>query len=370
MKDEIARLEKQIAEPKPKAEPKKPVTAHAPGRSASRSSSSTAETELKLAKADEQRLKRGIDAYQTRVDNAPKREQEFQRPDARLRGARRELYQTLVEALRGGAARREHGAAAEGRAVPDPGLRPCPSYDADRAAPVAAAADEPGAVAGPGRRGDGPGRDARHLVPLGRRPTGLHHGARAGQHPADHHRGATPGGERWRFRLRHRRRCWWPGPGRRRLSYFIAHGNEQLAQLLSRGGRPRARHGHLPRLLRARAGPVRAPPPDPDFLYPDPGAPRGARPAPLRDPGAEGLHPPHRRGRHGQDHAAPGAPQRARQHHRGRLRLQLDAALPGHPRVHARGVRDRRSPASPTPSGSSRSRTSCSSGTAPARTRC
>ena len=51
---------------------------------------------------------------------------------------------------------------------------------------------------------------------------------------------------------------------------------------------------------------------------PDAGARGGARPAPLRRPGAQGLHPADRRGRDGQDHAAPGAARAAGRHDRGR----------------------------------------------------
>jgi hypothetical protein len=53
-----------------------------------------AETELKLAKADEQRIRRAIDTYQTRVENTPKSEQEFLEL-TRDYDATRELYQTL-----------------------------------------------------------------------------------------------------------------------------------------------------------------------------------------------------------------------------------------------------------------------------------
>ena len=45
------------------------------------------------------------------------------------------------------------------------------------------------------------------------------------------------------------------------------------------------------------------PTPDPRFLYPSPGHREGPRPAPVRRPGAQGLHPADRRDRHRQDHA-------------------------------------------------------------------
>jgi hypothetical protein len=55
-----------------------------------------AETELKLAKADEQRIRRAIDMYQTRVENTPRSEQEFLEM-TRDHEATRELYQTLAK---------------------------------------------------------------------------------------------------------------------------------------------------------------------------------------------------------------------------------------------------------------------------------
>ena len=95
IKDEIARLEKQIAEPKPKAEPRKPVPL-TPQALRIREQLQQVETELKLAKADEQRLKRGIDQFQARLDNAPKREQEYLQATRDYQGTR-ELYASLTK---------------------------------------------------------------------------------------------------------------------------------------------------------------------------------------------------------------------------------------------------------------------------------
>jgi polysaccharide chain length determinant protein (PEP-CTERM system associated) len=93
IKDEIARLEKQIAEPKPKVEVKAPVVP-TPQVLRAQEALQSVETELKLARADEQRLKRSIQNYQTRLDNAPQREQAYL--DAtRDYQSTRELYQTL-----------------------------------------------------------------------------------------------------------------------------------------------------------------------------------------------------------------------------------------------------------------------------------
>jgi len=95
IKDEIARLEKQVAEPKAKAEPRKtaPLT---PQVLHITEQLQQTETELKLAKADEDRLKRSIDSFQTRLDNAPKREQEYLQATRDYQGTR-ELYATLTK---------------------------------------------------------------------------------------------------------------------------------------------------------------------------------------------------------------------------------------------------------------------------------
>jgi polysaccharide chain length determinant protein (PEP-CTERM system associated) len=95
IKDEIARLEKQIAEPKPKVEVKAPVVP-TPQVLRAQEALQNAETELKLARADEQRLKRSIQTYQTRLDNAPLREQAYL--DAtRDYQSTKEHYQTLAK---------------------------------------------------------------------------------------------------------------------------------------------------------------------------------------------------------------------------------------------------------------------------------
>jgi polysaccharide chain length determinant protein (PEP-CTERM system associated) len=95
IKDEIARLEKQIAEPKPKAAPKKEVVL-TPQSLRIVEQLQQAETELKLARADEERIKRSIAQYQARLDNAPKREQEYLQA-TRDYQTTRELYQTLTK---------------------------------------------------------------------------------------------------------------------------------------------------------------------------------------------------------------------------------------------------------------------------------
>ena len=95
IKDEIARLERQIAEPKPRAEAKKPVVL-TPQVLRVQEALQNVETELKLAKADEQRLKRGIQAIQTRLDNGPAREQAYL--DAtRDYQSTKELYQSMTK---------------------------------------------------------------------------------------------------------------------------------------------------------------------------------------------------------------------------------------------------------------------------------
>lgn len=94
IKDEIERLEKTLAEPKPKAAPKEPAGPPTPEVARLQDTLRSAETELRLAKQDEQRLRQAIAAYQGRVDNAPKREQEYLDATRDYQGTR-EHYQAL-----------------------------------------------------------------------------------------------------------------------------------------------------------------------------------------------------------------------------------------------------------------------------------
>ena len=95
IKDEIATLEKQMAAPAPKTPAKAPLPP-TPEVLRLQATLQGADTELKLAKVDEQRIRRSIETYQTRVENAPKSEQEFQ-VMTRDYEATRELYQTLAK---------------------------------------------------------------------------------------------------------------------------------------------------------------------------------------------------------------------------------------------------------------------------------
>jgi succinoglycan biosynthesis transport protein ExoP len=95
IKDEIERLKTDMAVPKPKPDPKAVSGPPTPEVARLQDSLRSIETELKLAKQDEQRLRQGIASYQTRLDNAPKREQEYQ--DAtRDYQSTKELYQNLT----------------------------------------------------------------------------------------------------------------------------------------------------------------------------------------------------------------------------------------------------------------------------------
>ena len=94
IKDEIERLKKDMAAPKPKPDPKAVAGPPTPEVSRLQDTLRQIEIELKLAKQDEQRLRQGITAYQTRLDNAPKREQEYLDATRDYQGTK-ELYQTL-----------------------------------------------------------------------------------------------------------------------------------------------------------------------------------------------------------------------------------------------------------------------------------
>ncbi len=95
LKHEIATLEKQLAGPKP---PRKPVEEVPPTPQALRLQEAlkSTETELALLKAEEARLRSGIAALQVRLDNAPRREQEFT-DVTRDYESTKELYLTLLK---------------------------------------------------------------------------------------------------------------------------------------------------------------------------------------------------------------------------------------------------------------------------------
>jgi polysaccharide chain length determinant protein (PEP-CTERM system associated) len=92
IKDEIERLQKEMASPKPK--PKPVAGPPSPEVARLQDALGSVETELRLAKQDETRLKQGIANYQSRLDNAPKREQEYLDATRDYQGTK-ELYQTL-----------------------------------------------------------------------------------------------------------------------------------------------------------------------------------------------------------------------------------------------------------------------------------
>jgi protein tyrosine kinase modulator len=94
IKDEIERLKKDMAAPKPKPDPKAVAGPPTPEVARLQDTLRSIDTELKLAKQDEQRLRQGITTYQTRLDNAPKREQEYLDATRDYQGTK-ELYQTL-----------------------------------------------------------------------------------------------------------------------------------------------------------------------------------------------------------------------------------------------------------------------------------
>jgi succinoglycan biosynthesis transport protein ExoP len=96
LKDEIGRLEKQLAEPKPKPDPKAEVVPATPRVFQLQEALKSAETELRLLKADDGRLRNALDSYQTRIENAPKRELEFAEV-TRDYDTTKELYQTLLK---------------------------------------------------------------------------------------------------------------------------------------------------------------------------------------------------------------------------------------------------------------------------------
>jgi polysaccharide chain length determinant protein (PEP-CTERM system associated) len=102
LKDEIAAVERDSVsapkpEPKPETEPAAPVAPPPnPYVLRLRDALHAAEAEVKLLKADSQRLRAAIGAYQARVENTPRREQEFQ-DISRDYDTTKEQHQSLVK---------------------------------------------------------------------------------------------------------------------------------------------------------------------------------------------------------------------------------------------------------------------------------
>ena len=94
IKDEIARLEKQMADPKSK--PKTAEIPPTPEVMRLQGMLKSPETELALTKTDEQRLRKSMDSYQARIDETPKNEQEFQEL-TRNYETTKDLYQNLTK---------------------------------------------------------------------------------------------------------------------------------------------------------------------------------------------------------------------------------------------------------------------------------
>lgn len=99
---EVAAVEREPEEAKPAEGPRgdKPVSTPSPVLAPYvlrlKEALADAETELKVLKNEEARLREGIAAYQARVENVPRREQEF-RELSRDYDSTRELYQTLLK---------------------------------------------------------------------------------------------------------------------------------------------------------------------------------------------------------------------------------------------------------------------------------
>ena len=106
LKDQIAALERELAETKstePKPDEKSAAEqATSPAGPVSpyvlrlKEALSEVQTDLKVLKSEENRLRAGLASYQTRVENVPRRDQEFQEL-SRDYESTRELYQSLMK---------------------------------------------------------------------------------------------------------------------------------------------------------------------------------------------------------------------------------------------------------------------------------
>jgi polysaccharide chain length determinant protein (PEP-CTERM system associated) len=233
IKDEIARLEEQLAQPKPKASPKAQEVPASPEVTRLQGMFQTAETELGLMKADEKRIRKAMDTYQARVDEIPKNEQDFQEL-TRNYETTKELYQTLTK-------RYEEAQLAESMEQRQKGEQfkildsavPATSPSAPRRARLLMVSVVLSLVLGAGA-----------MVLAEVLDTSFHSAGDLRAYASVPVLVSIPRilteidvrRQRWRFRF-----------GAASVvvsvvlvagaSYFFAHGNEQLAQLLSRGGR-------------------------------------------------------------------------------------------------------------------------------------
>ncbi len=97
IKDEIAALEQKLANPQPQTKtPEAAALGLTPEVLRLRDTLRSANTEIGLLKDEEQRLRRGIEVYQKRVENGPQREPEFQEL-TRDYETNKNLYHSLLQ---------------------------------------------------------------------------------------------------------------------------------------------------------------------------------------------------------------------------------------------------------------------------------
>lgn len=97
LKDEIATLERKLSNPEPQPKPPEAAAlALTPEVLRLRDALRGANTEIGLLKDEEQRMRRSLELYQRRVDNAPQHESEYQQL-TRDYETNRSLYQALVQ---------------------------------------------------------------------------------------------------------------------------------------------------------------------------------------------------------------------------------------------------------------------------------
>lgn len=97
LKDEIATLERKLANPEPAAKaPEAAALGLTPEVLRLRDALRTANTEIGLMKEEEQRVRRSLETYQKRVDNAPQHEPEYQEL-SRDYETNKNLYRALVQ---------------------------------------------------------------------------------------------------------------------------------------------------------------------------------------------------------------------------------------------------------------------------------
>ena len=293
---DVIRIKGEIAALEARAETSRPEPAAAAAPRAGKDALAEVDAELRMLKDEERTVQQQIAGFEHRTDAAPKRQQEFQR-QARDYATTKEFYQSLLKRYEDAqiAESMEQGQKSEQFRILDaavPSKEPlAPNRMRLGLLALALSLGAAALVAMLRERLDTSFHTVDDLRAFSRVPV------IAGIPPLVTERDLRQ--RRWRLGLVTVVARGGDRNGRRRL---VPLRPQQRAAHAAPVGRIGARH--VPRLLRPPRAAVQRDA-RPAVPVPHAGPPRGARAAHLRRAGGQGLHRPHRRGGHGQDHAAP-----------------------------------------------------------------